>query len=103
MSSNKQLSLVNWVHNRYTGHLKIAKLCKLLRKKFFWHGIIEDMKKVIDRCTVCYKLRNVVEYKPLKPIECIYLFEIVSLDKEHVSLAIGAKEYFIITVGHFTR
>ena len=52
---------------------------------------------------VYFKLRNIVGYRPLRPIKCSYLFEMILLDMGHVSLVIGAKKYFVITIEHLTR
>ena len=61
-----------------------------------------DIIKVLDRCDVCARLHTAVGYRPLKPIDCHYLFDLVFLDTAEVVFPGGHKEYFLVAVDHFT-
>ena len=103
IAPEKRLGVLQQAHRSYTGHLKTAKLFEFVRKRFYWTEMLKDMKELIGKCSVCAQLQTTVGYRPLRPIETHYPFEIVSLDTGHVTLPNGSREYFVIAVDHFTK
>ena len=42
-------------------------------------------------------------FRPLKPVEVSYPFELVSLDTEHITMPSGNKKYIVVAIDHFTH
>ena len=40
-----------------TKHFKIKKTCSLLQRKFYWFRILKDIKKYIQNCDVCQRVK----------------------------------------------
>lgn len=77
-----------------------------MNSRFYWKGLTNNVENVVERCKVCAQLSKAVRYCPLKPIECKYPFELMSLDTGFVSLknSLGETkmEYFLVAIDHFT-
>ena len=44
-----------------------------------------------------------MNFRPLKPVEVNYSFELVSLDTTHVIMPSGNKKYIVVAIDHFTQ
>ena len=57
----------------------------------------------MDRCDVCSRISPFINFRPLKPVETHYPFELVSLDTAHVTMPLGNKKYIVVAIDHYTR
>ena len=89
-------------HRSKTGHLKVNKLLQFLKLRYFWTSMAKDVKEFVDKCNVCSKMSPFVNFRPLKPVEVNYPFELVSLDTAHVTMPSGNKKYIVVAIDHFT-
>ena len=80
-------------HRSMTGHLKFDKLLQFLKLRYFWTSMAKDVKEFINKCDVCSKMSPFINFRPLKPVEVNYPFELVSLDTAHVTMPSGNKKY----------
>ena len=62
-----------------------------------------DKKEFIDKCNLCLKISPFINFRPLKPVEVNYPFELVSLDTAHFTMPSGNKKYIMVTIDHFMR
>ena len=63
----------------------------------------KDVKEFINKCDICLKMSPFIIFRPLKPVEVNYPFELVSLDTAHVTMPSGNKKYIVVAIDHFTR
>ena len=90
-------------HRSKTGHLKVNKLLQFLKLRYFWTSMAKDIKEFVDKCNVCLKMSPFTNFRPLKPVEVSYPFELVSLDTAHITMPSGNKKYIVVAIDHFTR
>ena len=72
-----------------TGHLKEAKLFRLLIERFFWKDIFKDAKQALMSCNICWRCVRDSNHCPLKLIETRYLFEVVLPDTNQLIFYLG--------------
>ena len=63
----------------------------------------KDVKEFVDKCDVCSKMSPFTNFRPLKPVEVSYPFELVSLDTAHITMPSGNKKYIVVAIDHFTH
>ena len=87
------------------GHIGVEKVMALLRKRFYWPAMQEDVEKFISCKCSCISNK-----KPTRPfaeqlgsIETSSPFELVSLDFLHLEKSSGGYEYILVLIDHFTR
>ena len=90
-------------HRSETGHLKVNKLLQFLKLQYFWTSMVKDVKEFVDKCDVCLKMSPFTNFRPLKPVEVSYPFELVSLDTTHITMPSGNKKYIVVAIDHFMR
>ena len=91
------------LHDDY-GHLGMEKTLGLLKERFFWPKMVEDVQTHIRACERYTKYKQQPEREKLKPINCTYLLELVHLNflmigKEGTEKAIN----IMVITDHFTR
>ena len=90
-------------HRTETGHLKLKKLLQFLKLRYFWSSMAKEVRDFVDRCDVCSRISPFINFRPLKPVETHYPFELVSLDTAHVTMPLGNKKYIVVAIDHYTR
>ena len=88
----RQKILLHLSHRSMTGHMKFDKLLQFLKLRYFWTSMAKYVKEFNDKCDVCLKISPFINFRPLKPVEVNYPFELVSLDTAHVTMPSGNKE-----------
>ena len=63
----------------------------------------KDVKVFVEKCNVCLKMSPFINFRPLKPVEVSYPFELVSLDTVHVTIPSGTNKYIVVAIEHFTQ
>ena len=63
----------------------------------------KEVREFVDRCDVCSRISPFINFRPLKPVETHYPFELVSLDTAHVTMPLGNKKYIVVAIDHYTR
>ena len=86
------------------GHLGIEKMLGLLKDRFFWLKMSEDVRQYIRTCGRCIRFKQPVEKAEMKPILCTYLMELVHID----FLTVGHPESerqinLMVITDHFTQ
>ena len=86
------------------GHAGIWKCTRLLRKRFYWANINQDMEQHIKRCERCIRFKAKQEMAPLENIEGSYPMELVHIDYLTIESNKTEKDINILVVtDHFTR
>ena len=89
------------------GHLGIERMTSLLRDRFYWPSMIEDIEHHIRSCPRCLRLKTQPEKAELNPIITTRPMELVQIDY----LTIEAPENYrsnkginiLVIMNHFTR
>ena len=85
-------------------HAGIWKCTRLLRKRFYWANINQDMEQHIKRCERCIRFKAKPEVAPLENIEASYPMELVNIDYLTIESNKTEKDINILVVtGYFTR
>ena len=87
------------------GHIGSEKVMALVRRRFFWPYMQQDVERYIsDECSC------IIQQKPnervtdqMEVIETTSPFELVSLDFLHLETSSGGCEWILVLVDHFTR
>ena len=86
------------------GHAGIWKCSRLLRKRFYWANINQDMEQHIKRCERCIRFKAKQEIAPLENIYASYPMELVHIDYLTIESNKTEKDINILVVtDHFTR
>ena len=86
------------------GHAGIWKYTRLLRKRFYWANINQDMEQHIKKCERCIRFKAKQEIAPLENIEASYPMELVHIDYLTIESNKTDKDINILVVtDHFTR
>ena len=86
------------------GHAGIWKCTRLLRKRFYWANINQDMEEHIKKCERCIRFKAKQEIAPLENIEASYPMELVHIDYLTIESNKTEKDINILVVtDHFTR
>ena len=86
------------------GHAGIWKYTRLLRNRFYWANINQDMEQHIRRCERCLSFKTKPEIAPIENIEAAYPMELVHMDYLTIESNKSDKDVNILVVtDHFTR
>ena len=86
------------------GHAGIWKCTRLLKKRFYWANINQDMEQHIKRCERCIRFKAKLEVATLENIEASYPVELVHIDYLTKESNKTEKDINILVVtDHFTR
>ena len=87
------------------GHLGIEKSLDLLRDRFYWVGMAQDMENHIKKCDRCLKFKTRQQCAKLEPIHVTHPMELVHMD--FLTLEHGKNNSkdvnLLIVTDHFTR
>ena len=70
---------------------------------FFWTSMAKDVEEFVNKCDICLKMSLFINYRPPKPVEVNYTFELMSLDTLHTTMLSGFKKYIVVVIDHFTQ
>ena len=91
------------LHNDF-GHVGMEKTLGLLKDRFFWLKMSEDVRQHIRSCERCTRLKHPVEWAKMKPIFCTYPIELVHIDFLTMGCPESDKQVnLMIVTDHFTR
>uniref|UniRef100_A0A3P9MPA9 Gypsy retrotransposon integrase-like protein 1 n=1 Tax=Oryzias latipes TaxID=8090 RepID=A0A3P9MPA9_ORYLA len=87
------------------GHLGVERVLHLIRERFYWPHMQEDVEHYVTRVCRCLKNKrpNKPVRAPLTNIVTTYPFELVSIDFLHLEKCKGVFEYILVVMDHFTR
>ena len=86
------------------GHLGMEKMLGLLKDRFFWPKMSEDVRQYIRTCGRCIRFKQPVEKAEMKPILCTYLMELVHIDFLTVGHPESERQINVMVItDHFTR
>ena len=86
------------------GHAGIWKCTRLLRNRFYWANVNQDMEQHIKRCDRCIRFKAKAEVAPLEGIEAAYPMELVHIDYLTIESNKSAKDVNVLVVtDHYTR
>jgi transposase InsO family protein len=92
------------VHDGFLGaHLGQTKMWECLRGRYYWPGMVDDLKKY--KCAFCeqYKPDARDTRNPMVPIEASRPWEVIGIDLVPVTLKNKEKAYYFIAVDYFTK
>ena len=77
------------------GHLGVEKVTELAQQRFYWPGMVDDVKNHIQKRCKCIvnKKPNIQEKAPLVPVVAQYPFEIIAIDILKLDKCKGGFEY----------
>ena len=87
------------------GHIGSEKVLALVRPRFFWPFMQQEVEDYISQeCACAFRKKPVKQIKgEMEVIETTSPFELISLDFVHLEKASGGFEYILVLVDHFTR
>ena len=85
------------------GHFGRDRLLDLVRARFYWPGMMEDIKKHVDECMNCMKRKRWEPRAELVNIVTNFPMEMVSMDYLGLETSIGGYSNILVLTDHFTR
>ena len=86
------------------GHLVIEKMLGLLKDRFFWPKMNEDIRQYIRTCERCIRFKQPVEKAEMKSILCTYPMELIHIDFLTVGCPESEKQINLMVItDHFTQ
>jgi hypothetical protein len=70
----KRLLFKQNYNNLYAKHFNVKKTLKLLKCKYYWLAINQNMRKYVNACFSCHKIK-IIKYKFLKQLQNIFMFK----------------------------
>ena len=84
-------------------HLGMEKMLGLLKDRFFWLKMSEDVRQYIRTCGRGSRFKQPVEKAEMKPILCTYLMELVHIDFLTVGCPKSERQINLMVItNHFT-
>ncbi|EYB97728.1 hypothetical protein Y032_0138g2082 [Ancylostoma ceylanicum] len=88
----------------FAGHFSTHKLYNLLRKRVFWPGMIQDVRKWTKECQKCFIYNaNQAIVPPLKPIITTNPYELVGVDILELGITSKGNRYAVTIIDHFSK
>ena len=85
------------------GHLGMEKMLRLLKDRFFWPKMSEDVRQYIRTCGRCIRFKQPVEKAEMKPILHTYPMELVHIDFLTVGHPESERQINLMVISdHFT-
>ena len=88
-----------------TGHLGADRTLQLIRERFYWPRMVEEVHYFISNLCTCVRQKKPLIYgqAPLLPMITSSPFEVVGVDFLYLEKSSGAFEYILLLKDHFTR
>jgi transposase InsO family protein len=100
---SKREEALTGLHNDI-GHLGRDRTLELVRTRFFWPGMVEDVKTKVATCESCIKRKTVTPIRaPLVSIETHQPFELVCIDFLSLEPCKGGIENILVITDHFSK
>ena len=85
------------------GHLGVERTKALIKDRFYWSGMNEDITEYIKTCPQCIRFKAVPETTELNPITVTQPMELVHIDYLTIKSKTSEKDVNIMIVtDHFT-
>ena len=87
------------------GHLGYDQTLELIKERFFWPKIYDDVKYFVNKICKCIKDKtpNTLPQAPLKTITSSSHMKLIGLDHVHLDTGTGGFQYLLVTTDHITR
>ena len=87
------------------GHQGVDRTTSLVRERFFWPHMQQDIEHYVARSCSCLKQKKPSRElrAPLTNIVTTQPFELVSIDFLHLDKCAGGYEYVLVIIDHFSR
>ena len=87
------------------GNLGYDRNLELIKKRFFWSKMYNDVKYFVTKIGKCIKDKTpkTLPQAPLKTITSSSPMELVGLDFSHIDTCTGGFQYLLVITDHFTR
>ena len=85
------------------GHLGRDKTMELLRERFYWPFLHQDVVNHIAHCGPCLRRKTLPKKEPLHPISVSKPMELVHMDYLAIEPSTGNIENVLVITDHFTR
>ena len=95
--------ILRTLHNNF-GHPGRDRLISLVKDRFYWHGMNNDIDSWIKNCHRCLRRKVPTNQRaPLIPIRTTYPLELVCMDFLTLEPSKGGYQHILIITDHFTR
>ena len=85
------------------GHFGFDRVWDLVKSRFYWPGMAEDVKSYVGGCLNCMKRKRWEPRAELVNIKTSYPMEMVSMDFLGLEASIGGHANILVLTDHFTR
>ena len=86
------------------GHLGVERTKALIKDRFYWPGMDEDITEYIKTCPQCFRFKAMPETAELNPITVTQSMELVHIDYLMIESKTSEKDVNILIItDHFTR
>ena len=85
------------------GHQGRMRTLSLLRERFFWPGMQEEVTQYVVKCSGCLRRKSASQVAPLQPIYVSQPMELVQMDYLSLQPSKGNIENVLVITDHFTR
>ena len=87
------------------GHLGYDRNLELIKERFFWPKMYDDVKYFVTKICKCIKGKtaNTLPQAPLKTITSSSPMELIGLDFLHLNTCTGSFQYLLVITDNFTR
>lgn len=93
------------VHD-HVGHQSIERTLELARERYYWPGMVRDVKRKVSTCDRCIKRKcppDAHKHVPLRPIHTSQPLELVCLDFLKLEKSKGGFENVLVITDHYTH
>ena len=85
------------------GHMGIEKTTELLKDRFYWPGMTNNIADHLKNCVRCRQFKGKTAKAPLTPIHATHPLELVHMDYLEIEPSKGNIENVLVITDHFTR
>lgn len=91
--------------SHFGGHCGVEKTHSAIISRYYWPGMLEDIRKWVAQCPQCQTKRAALkEKKQYNPIEVTEPLELVGMDLVgKLTLTGGGNQYICVMVDYFTK
>ena len=86
-------------------HMATDRLTDLLKSRFYWTGMDQDIKQFVKTCDLCQRIKTKAPIRNglLRPIISTRPFEIIGVDIVIMRRAPGGNRYIVVCIDYFTN
>jgi transposase InsO family protein len=103
--SVKQMILAQYHSHALGGHMARDRLNDILKTRFYWRGMTNDVKNFINQCELCLKIKSTANLRHgrLRPIRVGKPFELVGTDIAYLPRSKQGFRYVLVAIDYFTN